>query len=311
MGSRAVVVVCRDEEAARRRFGIAGEGFGVCYTRTGRRFFDNQETEVAFLQHVRGALDATGFWKTFETEWVCLDCELMPWSAKAQELLRQQYAPVGSAAKASAPAAVTVLEQAAARAVDVAALLARARARVVMTAQYVEAYRRYCWPVHSVADLKLAPFHILATEGKVHMDKDHVWHMETLANSFRADETLLFSTPYKVVDITDQASQEDGCRWWQELTGRGGEGMVVKLYDFIAKSPRGVLQPAINCRGREYLRIIYGLEYTAKESLERLRNRGLSAKRSQAVSSTNAHALQRGLRHPNRTTGPLPFSTQT
>ena len=283
MGSRAVVVVCRDEEAARRRFGITGEGIGVCYTRTGRRFFDNRETELAFLQHVHGALDATDFWKTFATEWVCLDCELMPWSAKAQELLRQQYAPVGSAAKAATPAAVTVLEQAAARAVDVAALLARARERVEMTAHYVDAYRRYCWPVHSVVDLKLAPFHILATEGKVHMDKDHVWHMETLANICRADETLLLSTPYKIVDVTNQASQDEGCRWWQELTGRGGEGMVVKPFDFIAKSSRGVLQPAIKCRGREYLRIIYGPEYTAKENLERLRSRGLSAKRSLAL----------------------------
>ena len=35
MGSRAVVIVCRDEEAARRRFGVVGEGIGICYTRTG------------------------------------------------------------------------------------------------------------------------------------------------------------------------------------------------------------------------------------------------------------------------------------
>jgi protein phosphatase len=35
----------------------------------------------------------------------------MPWSAKAQELLRQQYAAVGSAARASLTAVVSSLEQ--------------------------------------------------------------------------------------------------------------------------------------------------------------------------------------------------------
>ena len=98
-----------------------------------------------------------------------------------------------------------------------------------MSRQYVEAYRRYCWPVNSVNDLKLAPFHILATEGRVHVDKDHV-----LSNAV------------------------DG----------------------------------------EYLRIIYGPEYTAPEHLERLRSRGLSAKRSLAVRefALGIEALERFVR---------------
>ncbi len=99
MGSRAVVIVCRNEDAARRRFGIVEEGLGICYTRTGRRFFDDAKIEKQFLEKVRGAVDAAGFWQQFETDWICLDAELMPWSAKAQELLRQQYAAVGAAAR--------------------------------------------------------------------------------------------------------------------------------------------------------------------------------------------------------------------
>jgi protein phosphatase len=59
--------------------------------------------------------------------------------------------------------------------------------------------------------------------------------------------------------------------------------MVVKPYSFIAKGRRGFLQPALKCRGREYLRIIYGPEYTLPEHLERLRARGLSKKRSLAL----------------------------
>src|SRR5262249_50838724 len=77
--------------------------------------------------------------------------------------------------------------------------------------------------------------------------------------------------------------EAEGITWWDELTGRGGEGMVVKPLEFIVKGRRGLVQPAIKCRGREYLRIIYGPEYTSAEHLERLRSRNLGAKRARAL----------------------------
>ncbi|HKC86248.1 MAG TPA: polynucleotide kinase-phosphatase [Blastocatellia bacterium] len=283
MGSRAVVIICRDETAARKRFGVVNDGSGICYTRTGRRFFDDQNLEHEFLARLVAAAASAGFWNEFDTDWLCLDCELMPWSAKAQELLRQQYAAVGSASRAALAETMGALRRASARGVDVAALLDRYSERASMAADYVAAYRRYCWPVHGLADLKLAPFHLLATEGAAHADKDHVWHMETLARLCRADEELLLATPYRVVELDDPASIDAGGAWWEELTGRGGEGMVVKPYDFIARDARGLAQPAVKCRGREYLRIIYGPEYTAPGNLERLRSRGLARKRSLAL----------------------------
>jgi protein phosphatase len=280
MGSRAVVIVCRDEDAARKSFGVTGEGVGICYTRTGRRFFDDAKLEREFLNHVQTAATAAGFWDEFKTGWLCLDCELMPWSAKAQELLKKQYAAVGASARASLAEEVAVLEQAAAHDLDVGELLARTISRRQMVGDYIEAYRRYCWPVNSVNDLKLAPFHLLATEGAVHTDKPHTWHMETLA---RLAGGIIVATPFHVIDLTDSNSEAEGIRWWEELTGRGGEGMVVKPLDFIVRGRRGLVQPAVKCRGREYLRIIYGPEYTAAENLERLRARGLSTKRSLAL----------------------------
>jgi len=282
MGSRAVVIVCRDEDAARRRFGVDDEGIGIVYTRTGRRFFADTALEAELLARLQAAIGAAGIWEAFETDWVCLDAELMPWSAKAEELLRHQYAAVGSAARASLAEAVAALEQAAARGQG-ADLLERYRSRAEATERYVDAYRRYCWDVASVADLKLAPFHLLATEGAVHTDRDHVWHMETLARICAADEEVLLATPYRVVDVTDPASQAEAIRWWEELTDRGGEGMVVKPFDFVVRGRRGLVQPAVKVRGREYLRIIYGPEYAAPENLERLRSRGLSHKRSLAL----------------------------
>ena len=280
MGSRVVVIICRDEDAARKTFGVTVEGIGICYTRTGRRFFDNATLEAEFLERVRAAATAAGFWNEFKTDWFCLDCELMPWSAKAQELLKQQYAAVGTSAQATLAAEVGALEQAIARGLDVSELLTHTTARRQMVNDYIEAYRRYCWPVNSVNDLKLAPFHLLASEGAVHTDKPNDWHMQTLT---RLAGGIITATPFRVIDVTNPESEIEGIRWWEELTGRGGEGMVVKPLEFIAKSRRGLVQPAVKCRGREYLRIIYGPEYTAAENLERLRARGLSTKRSLAL----------------------------
>lgn len=281
MGSRAVVIVCRDEETARKRFGV-NEGIGICYTRTGRSFFAGV-IETQLLARLQVALTKTNFWAEFKTDWVCLDCELMPWSAKAQELLQRQYAAVGSASRSALSQAVAVLDKAAKRGIDVSTPLSHYQQRSQMASQYVDAYRRYCWQVDSLADLKLAPFHLLATEKAVHIDKSHVWHMETLARICHLDAGLLLATSYKVVDVTDIESQSTAIKWWEELTNLGGEGMVVKPLDFVVKGQRGLVQPAVKCRGREYLRIIYGLEYTAAENLNRLRSRGLSGKRSLAL----------------------------
>ena len=284
MGSRAVVIVCRDEDAARKRFGVEDEGVGICVTRTGRRFFDDTALEQQFLSTLQTALDKSGLWDELGTDWVCLDCELMPWSAKAQELLKQQYAAVGAAASASLPPAVAALERAAPHTEGIGPLLAKYQSRRTMAGQFVDAYRRYCWPVHSLADLKLAPFHLLASEGAAHTDKDHLWHMSSLSHLCAADDTgLLLATPHKTISVTDTDSVASGIAWWEELTGRGGEGMVVKPLDFIMRGQRGLVQPAIKCRGREYLRIIYGPEYTAPENLDRLRSRGLAGKRSLAL----------------------------
>jgi protein phosphatase len=283
MGSRAVAIVCKDADAARRAFGITDGSAGTCYTRTGRRFFTDLELESAFLARVRAALDASGMWDELASEWVALDAELMPWSAKAQELLRQQYAPVGVAAVTSLSSVIVALDAAAERGVEIAGLPDRMRTRLVLADRYVEAYRRYAWPVGSLDDLRLAPFHVLASEGKAHVDRDHVWHMETLAKLCQTDQRLLIATPYRVVDTTDAVAVAAGVAWWEELTARGGEGMVVKPLAFVpARGAKRPVQPAMKVRGPEYLRIIYGPEYTLSENLDRLRQRGLAGKRGLA-----------------------------
>jgi protein phosphatase len=288
MGSRAVVIVCQDQQAARERFGVLEDEVGIVFTRNGRRFFSDGQLELRLLDRVRAALTAANIWSSLNTTWVCLDCELLPWSAKAQDLLKTQYAAVGAAAKGALPRTVDGLAQATERLSgeerDRAALvLAQARSREAHIDQFIAAYRRYCWPVNSLEGLKLAPFHLLASEGRVHTDQSHIWHMDTLAAICRADPELLLATDHRLVDVTDAASLAEGVAWWTELTGRGGEGMVVKPVDFIVRGKRGLVQPAVKCRGKDYLRIIYGPDYTAEENLTRLRSRFLGRKRSLAL----------------------------
>lgn len=304
MGSRAVVVICRDVDAARTRFGVAEAEAGIVYTRTGRRFFNDSDLERRFLDRLRAALTAAGFWTEFGTTWACLDCELMPWSAKAQELLRSQYAAVGAAGRASLPEAVARLEQAAPGVRDedrarLDGMLGHLRARQDAIDRFARAYRQYCWNVDSLAGLKLAPFHLLATEGRVHIDQHHVWHMETLARVCREDPELLLATAFQVVDVTDSQSSEAGIRWWIDLTARGGEGMVVKPAQWVARGTKGLVQPAIKCRGKEYLRIIYGPDYDSAANLSRLQARGLGRKRSLALRefALGIEALERFVRH--------------
>ena len=304
MGSRAVLIVCRDENAAAKRFGSVGTAGGICYTRTGRPFFGRNELEAELILRVRTTLEVSGFFKDFNTDWVCLDCELMPWSLKAQELIREQYAAVGAASKAALAQAVFALESASGNQIDVEDLLAKFRDRQSVTRLFTDVYRRYCWPVESVADIKIAPFHLLATEGAVHTNKDHPWHMEAILTLCQADRNkhngaaILYPTSYRSIDLNNEESIEEGINWWKALTDSGGEGMVVKPLSFIPRGHGGAVQPAIKCRGREYLRLIYGPEYTVPEHLERLRERGLSSKRSLALKefALGIEALERFVR---------------
>jgi protein phosphatase len=284
MGSRAVVVLARDVNAARRRFGVES-GRGVIVTRTGRSFFGRESENLSeeMLDRIGRALDSVAFWERFQSDWVCLDAELMPWSAKAQQLVDEQYAPVGEAAIADLATVGAALKTAASRGVDTTALLDRVQQRYEAATGYVQAFRRYVRPVLGISDLRLAPFHLLATEGHVHADRTHNWHMEELASICAADSELLMATPFREVNLADETHVADAVSWWEQLTADGGEGVVIKPHSFLARDKRGLVQPALKVRGREYLRIVYGPEYTLPEHLERLRERAVSSKRRLAI----------------------------
>ncbi|MGP3982877.1 polynucleotide kinase-phosphatase [Streptomyces sp. KR80] len=285
MGSRAVALVCRDAEAAGERFGVTDGVTGALYTRTGRPFFDAPGTTEQILERLRAAIGAAGLWEELGTDWLLFDAELMPWSLKASGLLRKQYAAVGAASGAAFPGALAALEAAAARGVDVAGLLARQRERSADATAFTEAYRRYCWTTDGLDGVRLAPFQILAAQGRSFAALPHDEQLALIDRLIDNDASgLLRTTRRLIVDTSDEASVRAGAEWWLEMTVAGGEGMVVKpLQPLVRGANSRLVQPGIKCRGREYLRIVYGPEYTRPEHLERLRARHLGHKRSLAL----------------------------
>jgi protein phosphatase len=292
MGSRAVLLVCRSSPAAaaapasseaQARFGMPGAG--AIWTRTGRPFFPPELT-AALIEQVRAAAEKAGLFDELGTSWLLLDAELLPWNVKAGSLLRDQYAAVGAAALASLPAAASVLEQACARGLpEVGALAERTRARLANAEAFTAAYLRYCWATDGLAGVRVAPFQLLASEGAVYHERPHLWHLG-LADRLAAAAPELIDTTRRVeVDTGDPASVTAATKWWEDLTAAGGEGMVVKPAANLTRGGSGqnLVQPGLKVRGREYLRIIYGPDYTEPANLVRLRQRGLSHKRSLAL----------------------------
>ena len=270
MGSRAVVRVSR-----------SGVGDAV-WTRTGRPFF-GAELDEPLLARVRSA--AAGLFADLDSEWLLLDAELLPWSAKAAGLIRERYAGVGAAGRAALPAALDVLERAAGRGLDVTEVRDRMRLRAEEVDGYSAAYRSYVRPTDGLTGVTLAPFAVLAGAGVSYADRDHDWHLALADRLVAADPVLFTPTRRRVVDLADPAAEAAATDWWLALTAAGGEGMVVKPWSGpAATDAKGrLVQPGVKCRGREYLRIIYGPEYTRPAQLDRLRRRNLGRKRNMAL----------------------------
>jgi protein phosphatase len=282
MGSRAVIALCRSVEAAKARFGVTTGETGAIWTRTGRAFFAESALTEGLLGELRAAIERAGLWTELDTDWLLLDAEIMPWSAKASSLIESQYAPVAASSQAGFAAVDDALARAAVRGLDITAFRTRFADRADRAARYGKAWAPYVWPVSGLADLKVAPFQLLASEGHVWFDRDHLWHMG-LADRIAAGAGVIAQTRWRAVELGDTRAVDDAIAWWESLTEQGGEGIVVKPREFICRGPKGLIQPALKVRGREYLRIIYGPEYDAPENLTRLRARGLSGKRNLAL----------------------------
>ncbi|QCW52520.2 polynucleotide kinase-phosphatase [Nocardioides dongxiaopingii] len=293
MGSRAIAVVCRDAAVAARRFGLDDGTSGAVHTRTGRPFFPDRAQHEALVARVRDAV--APLFDELDTDWLALDGELLPWSAKALGLIRDQYASVGAAARTALPVAGDLLAAATARGLDdtatarLAELAGRTSRRLDHARAFRDAYARYCepaagHPADPVERVRFAPFQVLAAEGRtLALEQPHAWHLDVLGRLTGGAGSFLTPTRSIAVDLASDADRDAATRWWLDLTdarGTGGEGMVVKPASMPGPEDRRV-QPGLKVRGREYLRIIYGPDYT--DALDVLRQRNLGRKQSLAL----------------------------
>lgn len=289
MGSRAVIIVARSVQDAAARFGI--DRVGVMYTRTGRPFFArNQKTlENELLNQLRETLSQTSFWEKYQTGWVCLDCEILPWSWKAHDLIALQYASYGQAGSSGLHASLDVLARFSSAKTcsphpeeieNMRALSRRLNTDKTCIELYNKVWQSYCKHIGELSDIKVAPFHILATEERVWLDVSHPEHLQIIDSSL-AKAPWYLPTRNLELDLEEPGAADAGIAFWQKLLADGAEGMVVKPRDFIHRGKQGLLQPAIKCRGREYLRIIYGAAYT--ERIADFKKRQLAVKRSKAI----------------------------
>lgn len=288
MGSRGIIICCKDKTVPLKRFLVDEESLGIIYTRTGRRFFNNNDIEQSVLENINKSLTESDFWNRFKTDWVIFDSEIMPWSIKAQELIKNQYSAVGSAAVNALKEVLPVIEKAKERGIDISTIQNDYTNKYNNAIKYKQSYENYSKKAESIDDYKIAPFHILATENQMHTDKTHIWHMEEIkkicdSQNINDKSNLLMMTDYKVINLYDDAQIKELVTWWENMTSKGGEGMVIKPLNYITYKIDQLIQPAIKCRGKEYLRIIYGIDYTNVENLNRLKNRAVNRKRRLAL----------------------------
>ncbi|WP_211655763.1 polynucleotide kinase-phosphatase [Planococcus alpniumensis] len=277
MGSRGILFLFKDKETSSKHTGI--ESLGCIYTRTGKRFFDN-ETEAQMLLQLNEELTRINYFGEHGTDYVLLDAEIMPWNLKAKELISSQYAHVAENAILDRSLLTEKLSAALPSNSELQIWLDEYEEKLENALDFQKVFQKYCWDIDSDKPIQIAPFHVLAHSNGTFFDKPHTWHME-MNRQLASQSELFVETEFKV--ITDQASEDEVIRWWQEITEDGHEGIVIKPEFYIARSKGKLLQPAIKVRGRKYLRIIYGMDYLEQKNLERLKNRNTGKKQKMAL----------------------------
>ena len=241
---------------------------------------------AALVDQLRAAADRAGLFDELGTSWLLLDAELLPWTPRPGSCCATSTPPSARPPgprcpprwpRWSRPAPGGLPERR-------PRLLERTQSRQANAAAFTAAYRRYCWPTDGLAGVRVAPFQLLASEGAVYHERPHAWHLDLADRLAAAAPSLIAPTRRVEVETADPASVAAATRWWEELTAAGGEGMVVKPAANLTRGrQRALVQPGLKVRGREYLRIIYGPDYTEPANLARLRQRGLGHKRSLAL----------------------------
>jgi polynucleotide kinase-phosphatase len=277
MGSRAILFLCKDKVAGKKYVGA--ETLGFIYTRSGRRFFD-VPTEHKLVLNINNDLHRYGYFDKYNTDFIMLDAEIMPWNLKAKELISSQYAHVSENAILDRRKLKKRLESSVENNEELKVWLEEYRQKLENANTFKEVFQKYCWDILDDHQIQIAPFHVLAHSNETFFNKPHIWHMK-MNREFAEISSLFVETEFKM--ISDDASEDEVIKWWEDMTNEGHEGIVIKPEFFISKNKGKLLQPAIKVRGRKYLHIIYGMDYLLPKNLERLKKRNTGKKQKLAL----------------------------
>lgn len=277
MGSRAILLLFKNEDAAEQAIGRRTKG--IIYTRSGRRFFESEQ-ELEVVTRLHQSLTSNDYFTSHQTEFVLLDAEILPWNLKARELIRHQYAHVAEQALLDREQLKRSLESAVDRVDGVREWYREVSQKLEQAETFKQAFQTYCWDVEDLNAIKIAPFHVLAHSEETFFDKTHEWHM-TMNQRFSEMDELFLATDYRIIE--DAETETDVIEWWKTMTEDGHEGIVIKPERFLTQVEGKLIQPAIKVRGRKYLSIIYGMDYLEPDNLKRLKKRNVSKKQKLAL----------------------------
>jgi polynucleotide kinase-phosphatase len=277
MGSRGILFLFKNTEIAKEYIGR--ETLGTIYSRTGRAFFQ-KELQERVVSTLNEDLVKSGYFERYNTDFVLLDAEILPWNLKAKDLVLNQYAHVGEMALLDRTKLKDSLQQAIDSGKDVLNWVQEVDVGIENAKVFNEVYQKYCWETDGLEGIQIAPFHTLAHSTETFFDKPHTWHMEK-NKEFSGISQLFLETEFRVVN--DEATMKEAIEWWEEMTEDGHEGFVVKPQSYITRHKGKLLQPAIKVRGRKYLHIIYGIDYLLPENLARLKKRNAGKKQRNAL----------------------------
>ena len=273
MGSRAVILAFESEEKALQYTNQTKTT--IIYSRNGLSFFKGED-ELYISNKIQKLLKENNYFEKHHTGFVLMDVEILPWNAKGSGLLTNQYLPVLDGNKSLNSKLLENLQG-----VDgVETLTSSIKINLENVEKYKEQLESYCWD-SNVETIQIAPFHLLAHEGQTYFDQTHEFHLTHFHDLINMEENDLFvKTPYVLVDLESEESMKEAVDFWIDVTNKGYEGVMFKTETFIEKNKEGeTILPMMKIRGKDYLRLIYGINYDSTEYLPVLRNRNISKKR--------------------------------
>jgi hypothetical protein len=267
MGSRGHVLVFRNEDKA-REFGFDSQV--TIISRSGFMFFREQDYIEKIIADV----------PEMENDFMILDCEIMPWSLKAKGLIHNSFVVPGECA-------LLDREQ---TAINLGIDVGEERAK-----QYLKSLANYTQD----QDIQIRVFDLLAwgniEDGRVKKWNNGYYVVRRkkldLIDTWFGKHKIFRPVEWQEVDLFDEQSKLNCIKNWEVYCSSGGEGFVFKPPMQYYSSAGYPIQSMVKVRGREYLRIIYGIDYLEPEYLDKLKQRSIKKKRIQAIQETEMAKL--------------------